>query len=109
MCWFHIFVPYKKFERSFCLDITNDHSNVIKKEFLDRVISDIFPSDTLGATKFYKIRGSESFDGIYIVNNKGSKIKVNMYGIDNNIMDEYNSKFNEYNEFLEANKNKHKM
>ena len=45
----------------------------------------------------------------YIVNNKGSKIKVNMYGIDHNIMDEYNSKFNEYNEFLESNKNKHKM
>lgn len=109
MCWFHIYVPYNNFERRFCLGITNDHSNVIKKEFLDRVISDVFHSDTLGATKFYKIRGSESFDGIYIVNNKGSKIKVNMYGIDNNIMDEYNNKFNEYNEFLEANKNKHKM
>ena len=109
MCTLDIYVPYNNFERHISLEITNDHSNVIKKEFLDRVISDIFPSDTLGATKFYKIRGSESFDGIYIVNNKGSKIKVNMHRIDNNIMDEYNNKYNEYNEFLEANKNKHKM
>ena len=36
------------------------------------------------------------FDGVSIVNSIGSEIKVNMYGVDRGISNEYNEKYDEY-------------
>ena len=97
MATVNIYVPENDYEEHLKLDITNDHTNVIFKEFLKRVISEVLPHETIGASRFYMFRSNtDSFDGIRIVNAKGSEIKVNMYGIDKNISDEYNLKYEEY-------------
>ena len=83
------------------LEITVDHIDVILKEFLSRVVIDILPNDTIGATKFYHLRSNSSlFDGITIVNSISSEIKVNMYGIDRDIVNEYNKRYDEYKNSL---------
>ena len=78
------------------LGITSDHYNVLCKEFLDRVLTTFLPHETIGATRFYQFRSNNIFDGVNIVNSIGSEIKVNMYGIDKNISNEYNEKYEEY-------------
>ena len=92
-----IYIPDKKIEKHLNLNITSDHKNIIYKEFLDRIISDFLPHETIGVTKFYSFRSMQSsFDGIDIINTIGSKIKINMYGIDKNISNEYNIKYEQY-------------
>ena len=101
MCVIDIYVPIKKFERHLNLGITSQHSDVIFRELLDRIIMEVLPSEVMGATKFYHLRSTNnSFDGINIVNQIGSQIKLNMYGIDRSISDEYNQKYDEYENSL---------
>lgn len=90
----NIYVPLSNFEKHINLGITNDHSNIIYKAFLDRVITNFFTSETIGVTRFYSLRSHfDIFDGIDITNNIGSVIKINMYGIDNKISDDYNMEY----------------
>lgn len=97
MCVIDIYVPIKKFERHLNLGITSQHSDVIFRELLSRVILEVLSSESIGATRFYHLRSiNDSFDGINILNQIGSEIKLNMYGIDKNISDEYNQKYDEY-------------
>lgn len=97
MCTIDIYVPSKNFERHLNLGITSDHKNSIYKEFLNRVIIDFLPHDSIGATKFYRLRSYDRlFDGIKVINTIGSEIEVNMYGIDKNIFNEYNTRYEEF-------------
>ena len=91
MCTMDIYVPFRNFEKHLNLGITSDHYNVLCKEFLDRVITTFLPHETIGATRFYQFRSNNIFDGVSIVNSIGSEIKVNMYGVDRSISNEYNS------------------
>lgn len=92
-----IYVPEKDFEKHINLGITTDHSDIIYKSFLDKVIEEILPSETIGATKFYSIRSNQgAFDGIDAMNDIGSNIKINMYGISNEVYEEYNEKYDKY-------------
>ena len=94
MCTLDIYVPIKNFERHLNLDIPKDHQNIILKEFLNRILTTFLSHETIGPTKFYQLRSSNFlFDGIKIVNTIGSEIKVNMYGIDKQIADEYNKEY----------------
>ena len=96
MCTMDIYVPFRNFEKHLNLGITSDHYNVLCKEFLDRVITTFLPYETIGATRFYPFRSNNIFDGVSIVNSIGSEIKVNMYGVDRSISNEYNEKYDEY-------------
>lgn len=96
MCTMDIYVPFRNFEKHLNLGITSDHYNVLCKEFLDRVITTFLPHETIGATRFYQFRSNNIFDGVSIVNSIGSEIKVNMYGVDRSISNEYNEKYDEY-------------
>lgn len=101
MCTVDIYVPSNNFERHLNLGITNDHQNIVYKEFLDRILEDVLPSENIGATRFYSLRTSSSlFDGINVTNLLGGKIKVNLYGIDKSISDEYNLKYEEFQKNL---------
>ena len=93
MCTMDIYVPFRNFEKHLNLGITSDHYNVLCKEFLDRVITTFLPHETIGATRFYQFRSNSIFDGVSIVNSIGSEIKVNMYGVDRSISNEYNEKY----------------
>ena len=105
MCTVDIYVPTTDFEKHLNLGITSDHINVIYQEFLNKVITNLLPSETIGASRFYQLRSSfDSFDGITIINSIGSEIKVNMYGIDKDISNEYNMKYDQYQNNL-INKN----
>ena len=86
----------ENFEKHLNLGITSDHYNVLCKEFLDRVITTFLPHETIEATRFYEFRSNNIFDGVSIVNSIGSEIKVNMYGVDRSISNEYNEKYDEY-------------
>ena len=81
------------------------------KEFLNRILTTFLSHETIGPTKFYQLRSSNFlFDGIKIVNTIGSEIKVNMYGIDKQIADEYNKEYEEYrNSILEDNTSKKRI
>jgi len=106
MCTLDIYVPINNFERHLNLGITIDQKNVIFREFLSRVVVNILPHETIGATRFYQLRSNFSlFDGITIINSIGSEIKVNMYGIDKNISNEYNIKYDEYKNTLMTEEN----
>ena len=111
MCTLDIYVPIKNFERHLNLDIPKDHQNIILKEFLNRILTTFLSHETIGPTKFYQLRSSNFlFDGIMIVNTIGSEIKVNMYGIDKQIADEYNKEYEEYrNSILEDNTSKKRI
>ena len=109
MCTIDIYVPEKEFERHLNLGITSDHRDVLCREFLNRVITNILPHETIGATRFYSLRSNTtSFEGISVVNSISSEIKINMYGIDKKISDEYNIKYEDYrnNTMLDDNSNK---
>ena len=83
------------------LYITNEHDIVIYEEFLNRVINDILPNETIGATKFYSFRGRDMINGINIINSNNIKIVFNMYGIDKEIVDNYNRRYNKFVDRLE--------
>nr|MBP3258845.1 hypothetical protein [Bacilli bacterium] len=97
MCTIDIYVPHNNFEKHINLGVGYEYINIIYKEFLNRVISEFLPHEYIGATKFYSSKGELSnFDGIKLLNTAGSEVEVNMYGIDKNISNEYNSKYDEY-------------
>lgn len=103
MCVLDIFVPAVGFEKHLNLGITSDHINVIYKELLDRISSTLFAHETLGASPFYSMRSTQgSFDGIDTLNDRGSINKINMYGIDKSISDEYNQKLFEFQNGLKS-------
>ena len=96
MCTIDIYV-YPDFEKRFNLNIKSDHINVLFKEFLNRTINNLLRDEIISVTKFYHFRSNTNlFDGIDIENSIGSAIKVNMYGINSSISNEYNKKYDEY-------------
>ena len=98
-----IYVPEKDFEKHINLGITTDHSDIIYKSFLEKVIEEILPSENIGATKFYSIRSNQgAFDGIDAMNDIGSSIKINMYGIIDQIKIEYHEKYDNYVDSLRS-------
>ncbi len=97
MCTIDMYVLNKNFEKHLNLDITSDHQDVLRKEFLNRVITDFLPHDTIGATRFYRLCSNTLlFEGISIINSIGSEIKMNMFGTDKEIINEYNAKYDEF-------------
>ena len=95
-------VPHNNFEKNINLGITYDHINELYKQLLDRIVSDILPSDNLGATRFYTIKGDfESFSGIEIMNINNSKINIDMPDIELEVKSDYN---NNYNAFVASTK-----
>ena len=97
-----IYVPKNDFEKHLNLGITNDHRNVLLKEFLNRVVAEIFPLENIGASNFYSVRGTfDSFDGIGIFNSKGSSIYMDMYGVDEKLTIEYNKSYEEFKKSYE--------
>lgn len=96
-----IYVPLRNFEKHLNLGINYNHINVLYKEFLDRIISDILPSDNVGATEFYTIKSNFGvFNGIDAINTKDSNININMPGINEEVKEEYNSKYSKYADSL---------
>ena len=88
-------------EQHLNLGIPSQFADIIFKELLNRVLNDVLPSESMGATKFYRFRSNDnSFDGINIMNEIGSEIRLNMYGINKSISDEYNQKYEEYRNSL---------
>lgn len=101
VCTLDVYVPNNNFEKHINLEITTDHIDIIFEKFLNRVITDILPLETIGVTRFYHLRSNSNlFDGITIINSIGSEMKVNMYGIDRDIVNEYNKRYNEYRNSL---------
>ena len=97
MCTINIYVPYNNFERHINLGITNDHLNIIYKFFLDKIAEDFIPHESISVSKFYQRSSmSDIFVGIDIKHINGSKIKIKMSGIKNDIVDEYNAKCQNY-------------
>ena len=112
VCTLDIYVPNNSFEKHINLEITTDHVDIMFEKFLDRVITDILPHETIGATRFYHLRSNSNlFDGITIINSIGSEMKVNMYGIDRDIVNEYNKRYDQYRNSLinEGNISKNKI
>lgn len=106
VCTIDIYVPLKNFERHLNLGIPNNFIDILYNEFLNRVIVDIFPHETIEATRIYHLRSNLIlFDGINIINSIGSEIKVNMYGIDKNIVEEYNLRHDEFKKSLMSDDN----
>ena len=101
MCVLDIYSPVNEEDMHFNLGITSEHINVLFKEFLDRIIATIFSSENIGATKFYRLRSNlDLFDGVSFINQTGGEVKVNMYGCDKKIYDEYNENYDVYKNSL---------
>lgn len=97
MCTLEIFVPFRNFEKHLNLGITYDHINVLYKEFLDKIVTDVLPSDNIGATRFYTIKSNMgTFTGIDALNINEASIEINMPGIKKEIIDEYENKYNDF-------------
>ena len=96
MCTADIYVPCKNFEKHLNLGITSDHISILHEQILNDLLS-YLDDDYIGVTRFYSMRTNNLlFDGVSVTNTLGSSIKINMYGINRNISDEYNKKYDEY-------------
>ena len=94
MCTLEILVKEANFERHINLGITIDHINILYKEFLDRVISDIVPSETLGAGKIITNYGKLSTK-LNILNESGGIISIDLPYLSSELKEEYNNKISE--------------
>lgn len=104
MATLDIYVPKRDFEKHLNLGITSDHIDVLYEQFLNDLLDEILPTDTIGVTKFYSMRSMvKSFDGINAVNLIGSEITINMYGIDENIVKNYEEKYDRIAEVIRSN------
>lgn len=103
-----IYVPIKEFEKHINLGITTDHINVLFKELLTQIEKEIFPDDHLAVTRFYTLKSMmETFDGIDITNEIGSKIKINMSYINKDLKEEYNKTHEDFlAKYIEENSHK---
>lgn len=92
-----IYVPQKNFEKHLNLGITYDHINILYKEFLDRILTDLLPSDSVGATEFYTVKSNFGiFTGIDAINTLERNINIYMPGTKKEVIEEYNGKYIKY-------------
>ena len=101
MITFDISVPSRGFERHLNTGITAQQVDVLTEQLLNDLLDNFVESETIGCTSYYSIRGGYgmNMDGVNLVNNIGSKIKINFVCQGNKFREQvenYNARLNEY-------------
>lgn len=105
-----IYVPIKDFERHFNLGITSDHNNILYEELLNRFRDELFSNETIGVTQIYTLKSNvNSFQGVVAKNAIGSKIKIDMLGISEELKSRFNQAYTDFENSLKDNGNNKKF
>lgn len=100
MLTFDIDIPNRDFE-SFNTGVTTQQVDVLTEQILNDLIDNFMELETMGCTRYYSIRGGYgmNMDGVNVINNIGSRIKVNFICRGDKFIEQvenYNSRLNEY-------------
>lgn len=104
-----IYVPSKGFERHFNLGITSDHNNVLYEELLNRFRDELFSHETIGVTNIHTLKSNfSSFEGVVARNTTGSKIKIDMLGINEELKSKFSQAYTDFEDSLNKEKDNNK-
>lgn len=95
---FDIYIPENGFERHFNTGITFQQRDVLDNQILNDLAEHYMELSNVKLSTFTTIRSGrfQNFDGVFIQGNDGRTVSINMGYVDQNIINQYNTKLQEY-------------